>query len=1009
MDPERKRIEEDLRGLVAGEVRCDDVTVQQYATDGSIYEIRPLGVVRPKNTTDVAATAQYATENGLPLHARGAGSGVAGSALGRGVVIDFSHGMRRVLQLRPDSVRVQAGVVHGELNRLLATHGRVFGPDPAMSSVTTMGSVAAVNSTGSHFLRYGVPRDHVRELKVVLADGAVLDVGRHAMPTAAPQVSETPSPEERLQSLLWEVGGLLERNQALIESTTIHSHVNCCGYQLQGVLADGQLDLPKLLIGSEGTLALTTELMVDTQELPKHVGCVLLVFDSLDKAARATPLVLENQPACCDLMDRRHLSLARELDVRYELLIPGAAEAVLLVEHMGDSADEVEAKLNATVQMATSEAGLAAAAHIATEPADNLLFWELARRFVPTLYRLQGVRRPVPFVEDMAVPVAAMPVFLRHMQDVLKREQVTASVFGHIGQGQLHVRPFLDLANPNEKRRMERLAGELYEKVWMLGGTISGEHGDGLSRTPFVTKQYGPLAGVFREIKRIFDPDNLLNPGKVVPEAGARMIHHMRHVVADVDRPRTQVVEEPDDDNQQQPARLGGAGQLVQLQLNWDVDEMTHAARTCNGCAACRTRNPATRMCPVNRFAPREEASPRAKANLMRAVLTGQLPPETVLQDACKEVADLCIHCHMCRIECPASVDIPKLMVEAKAEYVASNGLAVHDWLLARIDLLIRIAARAPRLSNWMFANRQARWLMEKLLGLSQARKLPTFADRPFLRSLGKRRLEADASESTNRVALFVDTFANHFDPQLIDALLKIMQHNDIEVIIPPSQLQSGMPLISSGALDVARRVAHRNVSVLAEAVRLGYTVISTEPTAVLALTREYPTMLADDEDVRLVAENTQDACHYLWQLHQRGELKLDFDWQDMEVAHHVPCHLRALEVGTPSANLLRLVPGLKVHNVEKGCSGMAGTWGLKRRNYRNSLRIGLPLISEVRDGPYHAAVTECSTCAMQIDGGTHKSTVHPIKLLASAYGLLDATEIAVQSVKATDNNQQPE
>lgn len=992
MDPERKRIEEDLRGLVAGEVRCDDVTVQQYATDGSIYEIRPLGVVRPKNTADVAATARYATENGLPLHARGAGSGVAGSALGRGVVIDFSHGMRRVLQLRADSVRVQAGVVHGELNRLLATHGRVFGPDPAMSTVTTMGGVVAVNSTGSHFLRYGVPRDHVHQLKVVLADGTVLEVGRHAMPTAPPVSSDSPTAEQRLRTLLWEVGGLLERNRSLIESPNVRSHVNCSGYQLQDVVAQGQVNLAKLLVGSEGTLAITTEVTVETQELPKRVGCALLVFDSLDKAARAVPVVLESNPACCDLMDRRHLSLARELDVRYELLVPGAAEAVLLVEHMGDTAEEVEAKLDDTVQMATGDAGLAAAAHIATEPADNLLFWELARRFVPTLYRLQGVRRPVPFVEDMAVPVAAVPVFLGHMHEVLKRQQVTASVFGHIGQGQLHVRPFLDLANPNEKRRMERLAGELYEKVWMLGGTISGEHGDGLSRTPFVTKQYGALAGVFRDLKRIFDPDNILNPGKVVPEAGARMIHHLRHVVADVDRPAAEREEASTSEDQQQSARLGGAGQLVQLQLNWDVDQMTHAARACNGCAACRTRHPATRMCPVNRYAPREEASPRAKANLMRSVLTGQLPPDMVLQDACKEVADLCIHCHMCRIECPASVDIPRLMVEAKAEYVASNGLAIHDWLLARIDLLIRLAARVPRLSNWMFANRQARWLLEKLLGLSQARKLPTFAEKPFMRSLGKQR-PGTHSESKNRVALFVDTFANHFDQQLVDALLKIMQHNDIEVFIPPSQLQSGMPLISAGALDVARRVAHRNVSVLAEVVRLGYTVISTEPTAVLALTREYPSMLADDEDVRLVAENTQDACHYLWQLHQRGELKLDFQWQNLEVAHHVPCHLKALEVGTPSANLLRLVPGLKVHNVEKGCSGMAGTWGLKRRNYRNSLRIGLPLISEVRDGPYHAAVTECSTCAMQIDGGTHKSTVHPIKLLAAAYGLLDMPE----------------
>ncbi len=985
MDPERQRIEEDLRGLVAGEVRCDDATVQLYATDASIYEIPPQGVVRPKSTEDVTATVRYASATGLQVHARGAGSGLAGAALGRGLVIDFSRHMRRVLQLRSETVRVQAGVVHGELNRLLVTHGRLFGPDPAMSLVTTMGGVAATNATGSRFLRYGTPRDHVQEMRVVLADGTLIDAGVHEVPTSRPVVAEVSTANDRLQTLVWSVAQLIERNRELIDSSTIHASVNCCGYQLRDVLTEGKLHLAKLLCGSEGTLAITTELVVGTELLPKHTGVALLIFDSLDKAARAAQEVLVLEPSACDLMDRRHLSLAREVDVRYELLIPGAAEAVLLVEYAGDTQDEVQAKLNDTVKLVTVANRLAAGAHVAHDSADDELYWQLAQRFVPTLYRLQGVRRPVPFLEDIAVPVAALPVFLRHMQDVLKREQVTASVFGHAGQGQLHVRPFLDLANPNEKRRMERLASELYEKVWMLGGTISGEHGDGLSRTPFVAGQYGPLVNVFRELKRLFDPDNILNPGKVVPEAGARMIHHLRQVVPDVEAPREPTADQPPSDE----PRTGGTGQLVELQLNWDVHQMAHAARTCNGCAACRTRGPQTRMCPVNRVAPREEASPRAKANLMRAVLTGQLPPDTVLQDAAKEVADLCFHCHMCRIECPANVDIPRLMVEAKAEYVASNGHNVHDWLTARIDMLTHLISRVPRLANWMFQNRQMRWLMEKLLGISQARQLPKLSRRPFLHTVGRDKLDRLNSDAPHRVAVFVDTYANLFDTELAEALLKVLDHNGIEVYVPPSQRHSGMPLITSGSLDHARRLAHRNVAALAEAVRLGYTVICTEPTAVLALTREYLTILAEDEDVRLVSENTQDACHYLWQLHQRGGLQLDFQPQQYEVAHHTPCHLRALEIGTPSVNLLRLVPGLGVHSIEKGCSGMAGTWGLKRRNYRTSLRIGLPLISEVRDGPYHAAMTECSTCAMQIDDGTHKPTVHPIKVLAAAYGLM--------------------
>lgn len=981
MDSDQKRIEEDLRGLVAGDVRCDDITSQMYATDASIYEVPPLGVVRPKTTEDIVATLRYANENNLAIHARGGGSGLAGESLGRGLVIDFSRHLRRILQLRGDTVRVQAGVVHGELNRLLAAHGRLFGPDPATSNVTTMGGVAAVDATGSHFLQYGTTRQHVREMRVVLADGTTLDVGRHEVPKQLPRQSDENSPEQRLQHLVYSVAKLIERNRELIASRTVRSKVNRSGYGLADVLEDGQLHLARLLVGSEGTLALTTELLVDTQLISPERGCTLLIFDSLEKAARAAQEILALEPSACDLMDRRHLSIAREIDVRYELLIPNAAEAVLLVEHVGDTAQQVQAKLADTVQLATSETGLSAGGHIAVDKADSELYWQLAQRFVPTLYRLQGVRRPVPFIEDIAVPVEALPVFLRHLQDVLKREQVTASVFGHAGHGQLHVRPFLDLANPNEKRRMERLATELYQKVWTLGGTISGEHGDGMSRTPFVAGQYGELVGVFRELKRLFDPAGILNPGKILPETGTRLSQNMRHVVADIDRPRSA---------SQSNARgqTGGAGQLVELELNWNPDEVTLAARTCNGCAACRTRAPETRMCPVYRFAPREEASPRAKANLMRAVLTGQLPPDAVLQQDFKDVADLCIHCHMCRIECPANVDIPRLMVEAKGEFVASNALTLHDWCMARIDLLSRVASRLPRLANWMLVNPQARWVLEKVMGISQARRLPPLAAKPFLKTIDRKPLGSSETKAKHKVALFVDTYANNYDTDLAAALVEVLEHNGVEVYIPTSQRHSAMPLISAGSLDLARRVAQRNVSLLAEAVRRGYTIVSTEPSAVLALKSEYPTMLPDEEEVRLVRDNVMEACHYLWQLHQRGGLSLNFTPQEYDVAHHVPCHLKALEVGAPSENLLRLVPGLKVHAIEKGCSGMAGTWGLKRRNYRNSVRVGLPLISEVRDGPYHVAMTECSTCAIQIKGGTRKPVLHPIKLIAAAYGL---------------------
>jgi FAD/FMN-containing dehydrogenase len=519
MDPDQQRIQEDLRGLLQGDVLCDDVATQLYASDASIYELKPLGVVRPRTVDDVVAAVRYAAENQLPIHARGAGTGLAGESLGRGLVVDFSRYFRRILAVEDDRVRVQPGVVLATLNRYLARAGRLFGPDPAMRSVTTMGSVVAIDAGGSHWPRYGSARRHVEELQIVLADASVHRVSRHAIDAVNGNGEDDPTDpaQQRLCELITSTAGLIRRHKKTIDDHRPRTLVNRSGYQLGGLLADGQLDLAKLLVGSEGTLALITEATLTIDPLPAHRGCALLLFDSLEKAANAALAIAPFEPSACDLMDRRHLNLARETDVRYELLIPGEAEAMLLVEQHADTLDELEANIDKIVEHAVYKTSLAAAAHISDDESDFQLYWGLAQRFVPTLHQMQGTSRPTPCIEDIAVPVESLPVFLKHMQDALKRFEVTASVFGHASQGQLHIRPLLDLANSDDVRAMESLAAELYEKVWALKGTISGEHGDGLSRTPFLARQYGPLTNVFRELKQIFDPQGLLNPGKKVP------------------------------------------------------------------------------------------------------------------------------------------------------------------------------------------------------------------------------------------------------------------------------------------------------------------------------------------------------------------------------------------------------------------------------------------------------------------------------------------------------------
>ncbi len=974
MDQERERIKDDLRGLVKGDVLCDDVSLQLYASDASIFEIRPLSVVRPRSLADVVAVVRYAGENKLAIHPRGAGTGLAGESLGRGIVVDFSRYMRRIQETQSDYVRIQPGVVHARLNEHLKPMGRQFGPDPAMSSVTTMGSVLSLDAGGSHWLKYGSARRHVRSLQLVLADGQIVEVGRE------PLSGEGFDSQSRRGRLVTQLSELIMREKATIDRHQPQSLVNRSGYHLNDVLADGHLDLAKLVVGSEGTLALITEAVVSTQPLPKHRGVALLLFDRLENAAKAVLEIVPLGPSACDLMDRRHLSLARERLVHYDLLIPPQTEALLLVEYEGETFAEVRDALMYLIDRVRRKKRLAFHAIHAQDPAEMELHWQLARKVVPTLFRMKGSTRPVPFIEDLAVPPKALPDFLVRIQNVLKQHEVIASLFAHAGHGQIHLRPFLDLADPTDLAKIGPLADDVYRNVLEVGGTISGEHADGLSRTAFIRQQYGPLADVFVDVKRIFDPANTFNPGKVVNGDSQALTSNLRSLTAvSAIPPAEQPVADPVPAETRSP---------IALQLHWTEAEISATARDCNGCGACRTQLKPERMCPIFRLAPAEESSPRAKANLMRAILTGQLDPTTLAKDEFKAVTDLCVNCQMCRLECPANVDIPRLMIEGKGAFVRVNGLSTSDWVMSRIDRACQWGSLFWPLANRALNNRAARWLLEKTIGLAQGRKLPRFAPRSFMRLAARRRLTRSNRRSGRKVVYFVDTFANYHDPQLGEALVAVMEHNGIAVFVHPAQGSSGMPMISLGALGRSKRLAARNVALLAEAVRQGYHVVATEPSAALAITREYPALL-DDDEARLVAENTSEACSYLWKLHQAGSLQLDLRPVNATVGYHMPCHLKALDVGSPGESLLRLIPGLVVRRFGSGCSGMAGTFGLKRENYRASLRAGRELIGLVRDPGLQAGSTECSTCKLQMEQGTHKATIHPLKLLALAYGLM--------------------
>ncbi|QEG22192.1 anaerobic glycerol-3-phosphate dehydrogenase subunit C [Mariniblastus fucicola] len=1009
MDPDRARILADLSGVLDGQIRCDDLFLQIYASDASLYEIKPLAVVRPESLSDVVSVVKYAAENQLSVIPRGSGSNVIGASLGNGIVLDFSVGMRQILGVDRESVRVQPGVAIRDLNRNLESHQQMFSPDPATRSVTTIGGALAMNRTGSHWIASGTPRDKVVQLQMVMADGEVVQLDSVANQVWVNSASQPAGSAARIRELKSRVGNVIRSNEKLIADSIPDTKVNQAGYHLDSVMQSDDVDLTRLAIGSEGTLGIITEAVVRTDRLPTHRGVALLFFHQLQAAATAAVDIGKMGITACDLMDRRLLTLARETNEQFQRLLPVDAEAMLLVEFSADDNATLRDKLQHLTNRIQRRKKLAFEVRTTTQPAERNLYWHLVRRVVPSLYRLRGLRRAVPFIEDIAIAPDRLPEFLKRVHGVLNEHDITASIFSHTPQGMVHIRPFLNLADPKDIARMKPVAKAVFGLTLEMNGSISGSQGDGLGRTWFLRSQYGKLHPVFSEIKNIFDPQNVLNPGKIVGLPYSDLTDNLRIFQAEEPIVKTDSDAETSEDEAEEPtprklltpfgrgkSKSGdgdGALPVLQPQLDWSVTQMGLAARNCNGCARCRTNMHTERMCPVYRASPREESSPRAKANLIRGVVSGALSPDQMAKDEFKEIADLCFNCHQCRLECPASVDIPKLMVEAKGQYYATNGLRVSDWILTRLDWLYGLGGRAPRLTNRMIRSPMWRWILDRVFGIAQGRKLPRFSTRTFARWAQKNQLGRPSRQQSRKVVYFYDAWVNWNDPELGRSFVEVLKHNNIDVLVPPNQGISGMSMISDGAIGRAQAIAERNVEMLAEWVRQGYRIVTTEPSAALALKHEYLNLL-DDEDATKVAENTTDCCSFLMELHRSGELALDFNPLSALVGYHLPCHQRAilksgLVSDIPAVKLMQLIPGMQVEVLDKGCSGMAGTYGLKRRNYRRSLRIGVHLIQAMRQPQLLAGSTECSSCKIQMEQGTYKTTVHPVKILALAYGLM--------------------
>jgi FAD/FMN-containing dehydrogenase/Fe-S oxidoreductase len=1007
VDERRARIYDDLRGVVEGELYFEPLDRAVYAHDASLYLIDPLGVVVPRNADDVVHTVRYAAENRVPVHVRGAGTDTAGGCLGSGLVVDLSRHLRKVIAIGSENVVVEPGVVADVLNARLAPLGRRLEPVPGDSDVSSVGGMIGVDAAGARSIRYGSVGDQIERVRVVFAQGEVAELGFEPWPGSDAEPAD-------LKGVIVKKLEILYRNsQARLLKMAPAAARNRAGYALARAAAESGIHLGRLVAGSEGTLALVIQAELRTQPLPAAQAVALLPFVGLsDAAAFVAGLVdLKLGMTACDLYDRRTVSLARDADLALRGWIAETAEAILIVELEGDDLEQVTDRLTWICDRAKQRSVLVGEPFLSSKRSECERMLGLRRLLEPLLMRFRGRARPISLVDDVAVPVDRLSAVLQKLLTLLQHQNVTWAFDAYAGEGRIRLRPFLDLADPGDRAKLEPLANRFYEVVLEAGGTISSASGCGLLRTQFMRKQYGELVQVFREIKDAFDPLDQLNPGKVIGDDSHLMLRDLKlwpggrldqgtepsgpgstswgsgsgEVIAPTEPSDLLDVIDIGKTKGAPPAREVA---VIEPALRWPGLGLIETASSCQGCGTCRSLDPTTRMCPSFRGLKLEAATPRAQANLVRQIAAGEIDPRLWGADEFKAKADLCIHCNLCRSECPSAVDVSSLMLEAKAAYVDKHGLPPSDWVSSRIELWARLGSRFPIATNLLLARRSVRWMLERLLGVSRHRLLPRVRGTSFTRRAVRLGLNKPRPQEPGpRVVYFVDVFANYYDQELAEAVVSVLHHAGVNVFVPNRQRGSGVSALLVGDIDHARDLALQNVRVLANAVRDGYTVVCSEPTAALMLRDEY-VKLTEDLDAELVATNVMDVGQYLAGLDARGQLPRPHEPLHARVGYHQPCHLRALGVGTPGLDLLRNVLQLDVEFINRGCSGMGGTYGLARNRFWSSLRAGRGLLRRLRDDDIEIGATECAACRIQMEQGIAKRTLHPIKLLSLGYGL---------------------
>lgn len=963
-----------LRRALSGDVLFDTFSRGRYATDASFYQILPVGVVTPNSAEEMAAALAIAREEGTKVLARGGGTSQSGQTVNDALVLDTTRGLNRIVEIDATNRRciVEPGVVLDELNRALKPHGLWFPVDVSTASRATIGGMAGNNSCGTRSIRYGIMRDNVIAIDALLADGTPMHFGPLEPGVTA---RNNGGGDHALFRDLLKIG---EREAVEIDERFPKVLRRVGGYNIDALVPNNSANnLAHLLVGSEGTLALSTKLELKLSPLlrSKVVGvCHFARFaDAMDAAQHLVTL----DPTAVELVDRTMIELARDIDMFKPTLkrfVTGDPDALLLVEFGEDDQAENLRRLSLLTDMmgdlgfGFDRGGRHWGGVVAIEdPSLQAAITHLRQSGLNIMMSMKAAGKPVSFVEDCAVPLEHLAEFTDRLTQIFEKHGTQGTWYAHASVGCLHVRPVLNLKLDKDVKAMRAIAEEAFDMVKSYKGSHSGEHGDGLTRSEFHEKMYGQrLVGTFEEIKDRFDPEATLNPGRITraPKMDDRRLFRYG----------------PD-----------YAGLPIKTELDWSAwpgagDGFQGAVEMCNNNGACRALEGAV-MCPSYRVTKNERDVTRGRANTLRLAISGQLGPDALASDDMLESLELCVSCKACRRECPTGVDMARMKIEVLAARAATTRLSLRERLIAYLPRYAPWAAKMAPLLNLRDRIPGLAWLSESIIGFSAKRPLPVWRREPFVPGQAEMGLV-----SGREVVLFADTFSTYFEPENLHAAVSVLEAAGyrIHFLQPPNgerrPLCCGRTFLTAGLVDEARHEAKRLVAALMPFVSRGIPVIGLEPSCILTLRDELPAMLPGADSEKIASHGFLFE-EFLASEADAGRLDLPLRSIASRAYLHGHCHQKSFGAMGAVEKVLGMVPGLAVETIASSCCGMAGAFGYQSETFDVSMKMGeLALLPAVRQVEADSiVVADGTSCRQQIKDGTDRTAVHVARVLEQA------------------------